>query len=352
MIGIGVIGLGGMGSFHTNILSKVRRCRVVAGTDVSVKARRAFAKQFSHIRIYTGLADLLANPEVNAVIVTTPTLLHKQFAIAALRAGKHVLCEKPMARTVADCRRMIEVAKRARRLLMVAHCRRFDREWGRFAQIIKSGTLGRPIIWRSISGSRGPGGWFMDDKLSGGPMMDGAVHSYDFANMLFGAATRVTANSIKLNQKVTCIDTATAVVEYPRGDQLLLSWSWANGVSKMSDIIGPKGGLIFGPGHISIPATDRNKYSYYCLSDHRGKDRLIRFRSDSTEMYRAQATHFIGCITGKVKRCLSPASEAIKAVAVAEAVLKAAPSGGRARSAGKCLFDRFARFGGVMLHYR
>lgn len=329
MIGIGVVGLGGMGSFHTNIFSKVRTCRVVAGTDVSKKARRAFSQRFDHIRVHTSFSGLLADPDVAAIIVTTPTLLHKQFVIAGLRAGKHVLCEKPMARTVADCRKMIEAAKRSRKILMVAHCRRFDRDWGRFAQIIKSGTLGRPIIWRSIVGERGPDGWYMDEKLGGGPLMDGAVHNYDFANMLFGAAACVTAHPIKLNPRITTVDTATAMVEYSRGDQLLVSWSWANGVGGMSDIIGPKGGLMFGPGHISVSTSDRKKYGYYCLRDQRGKERLIRFRYNMFEMYRTQAIHFLNCISGKVGRCLSPGSEALKAVAVAEALFKSAAHGGK-----------------------
>ena len=83
MIGIGVVGLGGMGSFHTSIFSKVRTCRVVAGTDVSKKARRAFSQRFDRIRVHTSFSGLLADPDVAAIMVTTPTLLHKQFVMRA-----------------------------------------------------------------------------------------------------------------------------------------------------------------------------------------------------------------------------------------------------------------------------
>ncbi len=317
-----------MGSAQAAAFLCARGGRLVAGTDISPQARDRFSRQFSGVCTYQEVGDILGNPKIDAVVVATPTLYHKRITVEALRAGKHVLCEKPMARTTADGRRMLEAARRTRKILMVAHCRRFDRFWGRFAQIVDHGSLGRPLLWRCVISGHGPGGWFMDGRLGGGPLFDAAVHNYDFANLIFGKPVRVIANSIKLVPKATAIDTANAIVEYRRGDQLMVSWSWAQGRTHVADVLGPRGSLIFGPGRLAPPVADKGEYSYFCRVDGAGKEKLVRFAYDPMAMYVSQARHFIECIRGRAPRCLSSGHEAIKAVSVAEAVLKTAIRGG------------------------
>ena len=328
MIRLGLIGLGNMGTFQADSFSRVRACRLVAGADVSPVACERFSQKFPEVRVIESPKAMLADKDLDAVIVVCPTLFHKQHAIDALRAGKHVLCEKPMARTVGDGRKMIEAARRARRLLMVAHCRRFDPKWLRLARLVRNGTLGRPLLWRSVVSSRGPGDWFLDDKIGGGPLFDGAIHNYDFANMMFGAPVRVNSHALKLDPKVTCVDTGTSLIEYRRGDQLLVTWSWAHKGANSCDVLGPKGSLIFGPGRLCPPAADQGEYAYFCLTNSAGKDRLIRIQYDPYAMYVNQARHFVDCIRGKVSKCLATPQDALKAVAVGEAVLKTAVRGG------------------------
>jgi len=231
-----------------------------------------------------------------------------------MRSGRAVLTEKPMARTVADCKRMLEVEAKTGKLMMVAHCRRFDTFWGKFADIYRSGKLGKIVVWRQMAGGKGPGvPWFMDEKLGGGPLIDGAVHNQDFANMLFGDPVSVVASSIKLTE-ATAVDTATAVIRYTSGCQLALNWSWGVAQAMTAhDVLGTRASLHF-PGE------------HYTLIDRKtGVKKEIKYKQSN--MYVTQAKHFIDCVEGKIKVCLSPGSEAIKAVASAEAILKAAPMG-------------------------
>ena len=324
MINVAFIGLGNMAHMQVASFQPIRSCRLYAGADPSEQARRITAEKFPDMKLFEDHKALLADPAVDAVVVATPTLFHKNTAIDAMRAGKPVMTEKPMARTVADCRKMIEVSKQTKQLLMVAHCRRFDSIWGAWGKVVTDGRIGGPVIWRDVSAGVN-GSWFMDDKI-GGPLIDGAVHNYDFANLIWGDPVSVVASAIKLNKNVTAVDTATAVIDYPRGNKLMMSWSWAMRGSRLFDVLGSIGSITMGTGSLKPPENANPGQSYYCLINAEGKERLIKPKGTSGEMYRKQACHFLACVERKEK-CISPGTEAIKAVAVAEAVLKAGPKG-------------------------
>ncbi len=313
MINIGFIGLGGMGMHQVRAFAKLRRCRIAAGSDVAPKGRKTFATQFPKAAVYKDHKQLLKDNNVDAVLIATPTGFHKAVAVDVLRAGRDVLTEKPMAMNTVDCRRMIDVADKTGRLLMVAQCRRYDTDWGTFAKVYRAGKLGSPVLWRHcMAGNRPPTPWFMDAKLGGGPMIDGAVHNQDFAVMLFGKPTEVVVSSIKLT-KHTAVDTASAVIHYENGCQLLLSWSW--GIARgdaMHDVLGPKATLTF-PGD-----------GYHLTSNRTHKRTKVPFKE--SDMYVTQAKHFIDCIERGIA-CQSPGTESIKSIASAEAVLKVARKG-------------------------
>ena len=326
MLGLGFIGLGNVARHHMRIFRSVRGCRIHAGADPVEGARKASTDLHPQLRAYADYRELLTDPRVEAVLVATPTKEHRRPAIDALRAGKPVMVEKPMARTVADCRRMIDVARECGTLLMVAHCRRYDPGWAAWAKPALAGRLGRPLLWRDVSASR-HGGWFMDDRIGGGPMLDAAVHNYDYANMLWGDPQSVVASSIELDPDTSAVDTATAVVRYSAGDQLMLSWSWASRGSHSFDLLGPLGAIMDGAGPLAPPSSAQRDRRFYHLIDRADRARLLSAPADAMEMYRRQARHFLACVAGK-EQCRSPGEEAIKAVAVAEAILAAGRRGG------------------------
>ncbi len=325
MLQIGFIGLGGMGMHQVKSFDQAGGCRIAAGADVSPKARAGFARQFPAAEIFTDYRRLAANPKIDAVVIAVPTGLHFQAASHALRRGKPVLLEKPMARTVSQCRRLNDLAAKTGNLLMVAQCRRFDPYWLSWGNAVRKGRIGLPVLWRHVMAGLGPGRWFMDDKLGGGPLLDGAVHNYDFANLIFGDPESVVASSIRLVSGVTATDTASAVVRYRSGSQLLVSWSWGTRGLGVHDIVGPKGFVQFGTGGLKPSAKDKKKYNYCCVTNLKGKESLLKSVMDPPMVVR-QARHFLACVKSG-KKCESPGTEAIKAVAVAEAILKAGASG-------------------------
>ncbi|MBM3264137.1 MAG: Gfo/Idh/MocA family oxidoreductase [candidate division Zixibacteria bacterium] len=325
MIRIGSIGLGGMGLYQARTFSQAEGCRLVAGADPSPEMRERFAKTFPGVQVYDSPEKLIAQPDIDAVVVAVPTGRHQRVASAALAARKPVLLEKPMARTVPQCLKLIEDAKKYDTLLMVAHCRRFDPHWKSWGEYVTSGRLGHPILWRHALAGFGPGSWFMDRELGGGPLIDGAVHDYDFANWIFGEPESVVSSSIKMDPSVTAIDTGSAVVRYKNGSQLLVSWSWSARGNHLHDVIGPAGFIQFGTGGLTPSAEEEAENQYCYFTDREGKQTLIGAKKQP-DMYTHQALHFLACIRGETT-CLSPGTEAIKAIAVAEAILKAGPKG-------------------------
>lgn len=327
MIKVGFIGVGGMGLGQAHSFRDTPGCTVAAAADVSKASLERFQKDFPDATVTDDWTHLVQDTSLDAFVVAVPTWYHKDICIALLKSGRPVMTEKPMGRTVTHCKAMIDASERSGKLLMVAHCRRFDPDWGTFAKILKGGSLGDPVMWRHAMAGPGPAaGWYLDDKLGGGPLMDGAVHNYDFGNWVFGDPESVVASSVKLTD-ATGLDTVTAVVRYKSGDQATLSWSWgvAPGAG-MHDVLGPKGTMHFGPGPFANDEgidTAVNGY-YHVLHGKDRKPKLFKFKKGN--MYVNQAKHFLDCINGKTK-CESPATEAIKAVAVAEAILKAAPKG-------------------------
>jgi len=326
MIRLGFIGVGNMGTYQAKSFAQVKGCTVSAAADIAAAAREKFAAAFPKAVVYDDYHKLLASPDLDAVVIALPTGLHKEAAAAALNAKLPVLLEKPMARTVAECHSLLETAEKTRTLLMIAHCRRYDPHWCSWYKVVKSGKIGAPVLWRHLSAGAGPRNWFMDHKLGGGPLFDGAVHNYDFANWLFGAPESVLASSIKLDPAVTALDTVSAIVRYKSGDQLLVSWSWSARGCGLHDIIGPKGFIQFGTGALTVPEAEKKGHNYCCLTDAKGKQSLIKSKP-AEQMYIVQAKHFLDCIRGKAK-CQTLGTEAIKAIAVAEAIMAAGPKGG------------------------
>lgn len=321
MIGIGFIGVGGMGRSQASAFLELDgACRIVAAADPSKTSLASFTEMCPDAKTYTDHHELLVDSAVDAVVVSVPTAMHEATVLDALAAGRPVLVEKPMARTVEQAKRMIDGAEKAGKLLMVAHCRRFDTDWGTFADTYRADKLGEQVLWRHVMAGIGPGGWFRDHKIGGGPLIDGAIHNQDFANYLFGPAESAVGSAIKFDHDATGIDTGSVIVRYRNGSQLLLSWSWAVRGAGAHDVLGGKSTFVFGAGDMTPPEG----HGGHTLITPDGERHLLPFKR--TNMYATQGRHFLDCIAGRAT-CASPATEAIKAVAVAEAVLEAARTG-------------------------
>jgi len=325
MLEIGCIGLGDMGLHQARSFAQAAGCHLAAGADPSPEMRTRFAENFPDAKLFTSPKELLDSGMVDGVVIAVPTGYHQQVAADVLAARIPVLLEKPMARTVAQCQQLIEQSEQTNTLLMVAHCRRFDPYWARWGNMVTAGELGTPVLWRDAAARINNRGWFMDDALGGGPLLDGAIHNYDFANWIFGEPESVYASAVKLNPTVSAVDTATAIIRYRAGHQLMVSWSWGAMGNSLRDIVGSDGFIQFGTGSSTPPAEEKGLYQYLTHTDRGGKESLIKVEA-KPDMYVRQAEHFLACIRGEAI-CQTPGTEAIKAVAIAEAILQSTRDG-------------------------
>lgn len=205
MANIGIIGLGFMGRVHYDTYSRLPEAQVVAVCDADPKRAagdlsdtwgnvdKGATRQLPMERI-KGTCDpleLFANGDVEIIDICLPTPAHVEMATAALATGKHVLCEKPLARSSADARTIATAAASARGLFMPAMCMRFWPEWEWLKQAVDDGRYGRVLsaAFRRVGST--PAGWFRNGQLSGGAILDLHVHDTDFVYHLFGRPTSV-----------------------------------------------------------------------------------------------------------------------------------------------------------------
>jgi len=172
------------------------------------------------VRAWTDLDEALRDPVIDAVYVATPVFLHAPQTIAALRAGKHVLCEKPMALDYPQACEMVQVARESGKTLGIAYYRRTYPKIHRARQLLAEGVIGKPVLaWATahdwFNNEDGLRGWFLDPAMAGGgPLYDTASHRIDVLNFLFGRPVRVTAQLSNVVHQAAVEDAATVLIEY------------------------------------------------------------------------------------------------------------------------------------------
>ncbi|MFZ0135805.1 MAG: Gfo/Idh/MocA family oxidoreductase [Candidatus Sulfotelmatobacter sp.] len=216
------------------------------------------------------LDEALSDPEVHVVYVATPVFLHAPQTIQSLRAGKHVLCEKPMAMNEAEARSMVQTAEESGRTFGVAYYRRMYPKVQRAKQLLADGVIGQPVVaeltchgWFDEKQSHR--NWLIDPALAGGgPLFDIASHRIDVLNFLFGEPGRVTAQLSNAVHHYAVEDNATVLIEYPGGVRGIVDVRWHSKVSRdecrirgtegemnLSPLNGPE--LIYPGGRENLP---------------------------------------------------------------------------------------------------
>ena len=222
---VALFGCGWIQDFHAR---GVRACghEVVAVANHRAESARGFAERHDIPRVTSDWEALARDPEVDAAVVATPNALHAPQAIALLEAGKHVLVEKPMAISVAECDAMIQAAAQGGASLMVAHCWRFHPDVQAMRARIVTGELGEVVKTRGygIHAGWGPSGWFTQKALAGGGALpDMGVHAIDTVRYLLGdpAPGRV------------CAVVGTRYGTYDVDDDGILLISWSQGTNSI-----------------------------------------------------------------------------------------------------------------------
>ena len=190
----GVAGYGAWGRFHARSISDAPDGQLVAIAAPGDANARAAAADFPQARIYRNWEALVGDAAIEAVAVATPNHLHAPIAVAALEAGKHVLLEKPMASTLADCDRIIAAAKRSTAQLSIGLQCRLSPQWGRIRSLIEAGAIGR-VEHVHVSLFRHPyrqgsTGWRYDKARVGSWILEEPVHFFDLALWYLAGAGR------------------------------------------------------------------------------------------------------------------------------------------------------------------
>lgn len=193
-----IVGFGFMGGMHAQAYSKIAKARLAAVVDANVKGATAALKQLGiSVPVYAGLSEALARHPADVVDICLPTPLHGRFVRQALKAGKHVFCEKPFTANTAEAFRLADLAEKSGRSVQVGQCIRFWPEYEAFVEFVKSRKAGK-LLSLTLQRRAGRPGYSMDDwlnkgKQSGGAALDLHVHDTDFVHHLLGRPKAVTS---------------------------------------------------------------------------------------------------------------------------------------------------------------
>ncbi|HWX11085.1 MAG TPA: Gfo/Idh/MocA family oxidoreductase [Trinickia sp.] len=258
LVRVGVAGLGRLGKRHAMNLAYRVPGAVLAAVCSPVEEERVWARDaLPAPRVHADYEALLADRDVDAVWLVTPSSLHAEQIVAALRAGKHVFCEKPLSLDVAECERVLAVAREYPHLqATIGFMRRFDPSYLDAYEKVASGVIGRPFMLRSQTTDKNdPDGFFVRfAPTSGGIFLDCTVHDIDVARWFFGnaRATRVFATgTIAVHEGLRAsgdVDNGVAVVEFEGGRLAVFyaSRTMAHGSDSHSEVIGTAGALAIG----------------------------------------------------------------------------------------------------------
>ena len=185
-VGIGLVGAGRMGSIHARLVrASVPQAKLVGIADVNIDAARRLAAQLGDPPVFDSIEALLATPGLDAVLIATSSSRHLEMIQLAASAGKDILCEKPIALTLADTDAAIDAAARAGVRLQVGFMRRWEPDYVRAKARLASGDFGRPMLFKSLQfDSEPPPLTFADPAVSGGIMIDMGIHEFDLARWL------------------------------------------------------------------------------------------------------------------------------------------------------------------------
>ena len=299
-LGVAVVGCGRAGMVHArNFAAGVGGAALVALADSSAEALAAAGRELDCPRTYAAWADAIADEAVQAVVVAAPTEVHKDVVIAAARAGKHVLCEKPMALRAADGEAMIQAADRARAKLQVGFMRRFDKTFLAAKEAIERGDIGQVVCVKSLTrGPSVPKRWQCDVAKSAGPLAEVSSHDIDTVRWLTGSEFRE-VYAIAGNYR--CPDVRAEFPDFY--DNVLLVASMENGMQGLVEgavsvrygydarveVVGTRGALfVGGPGGGRLAVASE--------AAGRGQPVVRSWRELFAEAYAAEAADFVACV--------------------------------------------------------
>ncbi|MFW6311828.1 MAG: Gfo/Idh/MocA family protein, partial [Nanoarchaeota archaeon] len=317
---------------------------VTAVCDINEERLRKYSKKYSISKTYTDYRELLENDEIDAVSITTWNNLHAPIAIAALRAGKNVLCEKPLALNAIEAQEMVDTAQQTGKLLMVGFVRRFGENAKYIKKLIEQGNLGNVYYAKTgvIRRWGNPGGWFSDKKRSGGgPVIDLGVHMIDLVRYVVGKpkVVSVTASTYKhlgmkpgikgiekyysadYSEYNDVEDAATAMIKFDNDMTLFFETSWVMHTKEDElylSLYGDKAGAKVEPD-IEL-YTENNSYF------NNTRPIIDKEKFGFVHNFRQEISHFVNCVQGKTE-CINPGEDGLELMRIIDAIYKSSKTG-------------------------
>ncbi len=344
-IKIGIIGTGSISEQHIEAYLNNHNAELYAFCDLNEERLKFMAEKYNVRRTFTDMNEMLGLEEIDAVSVCTWNSAHAPCTIAALNAGKHVLCEKPMSVSKEDAKAMKEAAERNKKLLMIGFVRRYGNDCNILKEFMESDYFGEIYYAKATYLRRkgNPGGWFGDKARSGGgPLIDLGVHVIDLVRFLMGNPKPVSvygaafkklgerknikgkqfykASSATDNDICDVEDLASAMIRFDNGAVLSIEASFSLNLKKDEgkiELFGTKGGAKLDP--------ELELYSE--INDYLADVNLDAQTSLSFDgLFAKEIDHFVSCITDGIP-CLSPAQDGIEIMAILDAIYESAATG-------------------------
>lgn len=346
---IGLIGAGSISGAHLDAYANHPDVEVYAICDLNEERAKEKAEKYGASKTFTNYHDLLALPEIHAVSICTWNNTHAEIAIAALEAGKHVLVEKPLCKTVEEALKVEEAVKTSGKVLQVGFVRRYASNTQTLKQFIDQGELGE-IYYAKASCLRrlgNPGGWFADvERSGGGPLIDLGVHIIDICWYLMGRPKVVSVSGNTYNKLGnrsniknlsfykaadydanvnTVEDLANAIIRFENGASLMVDVSFtlhAKQDELYVKLYGDKGGAELEPELLLVMEKNDTILNAHPQVDNPSFDFANAFQNE--------INHFIAATRGE-KETLSPVQDGVEIMKILVGVYESAKTGREVR---------------------
>ena len=294
MLKLAVAGCGGIAALrHIPAIKKLDCAEIVAFYDLYDDRAKAYAEQYGGVA-YGDYGNLLQQPEIDAVIVCTAARSHREMTVRALEAGKHVLCEKPMAVSAEDAAAMIQAAEKSGCKLMISHNQRRYEPHMKARELIRSGVIGKVLTFRTFLGIKGPeyssvfginNGYFSREMSGRGVMSDVGAHRIDLMRYILGTNyKRVFSYNPTLEKKkpdgslIDVDDNSFTITEMDNGTVgvIVTSWTSMNGNDRMSWFYGTEGVLtLYREDHPVVLERKDGSAEYFDFKDNPDQSETI-----------------------------------------------------------------------------
>ena len=347
MINIALIGVGNIAEAHLTAYRNNPDVNVIAFCDINPKRLAYMGEKWGVDKLFTDMNEMFAAvPEIDAVSVCTWNAAHAPCTIAALKAGKHVLCEKPMAMNAQEAEEMMATAKECGKLLMIGFVRRHGNDCKIVREFLDTGYFGELYYTKATYLRRhgNPGGWFGNKELSGGgPLIDLGVHVIDLVRFMLGnpkpvsvygatfqkllnrphiKATKSYHSAGETDHDICNVeDLASAMIRFDNGAVLSIEAAFSLNIKKPEgkiELFGTKGGAKMDP-KLELYSEMNGYMTDMTLSG-------IETALDFDVIFQNEINHFVACLQNQAT-CIAPAEDGVMMMKILDGIYESARTG-------------------------